>query len=55
MPIVVTPLSETDIQGAITTIQLAFVEDPYNLWVYDDRSKVDYLFLLRAFKCNHFK
>lgn len=40
MPIQVTPLTESDIQGAITTIQLAFADDPYNRWVYDDRSKV---------------
>jgi hypothetical protein len=40
MPIEVTRLEEADIEGAITTIQLAFAEDPYNQWVYDDRSKV---------------
>jgi len=38
--ILVTPLTAKDIDGAIDTIQLAFAEDPYNLWVYDDRSKV---------------
>jgi hypothetical protein len=43
MPIQVTRLTEPDVQGAITTIQLAFADDPYNLWVYDDRSKVDHL------------
>jgi len=36
----ITPLKEQDIQGGITTIQEAFANDPYNLWVYDDRSKV---------------
>ena len=41
MPIQVTPLTEPDIQGAITTIQLAFADDPYNRWVYNDRSKVN--------------
>jgi hypothetical protein len=51
MPLEVTPLSEADIQGAITTIQLAFAEDPYNLWVYDDRSKVNYLSLFKASSC----
>jgi hypothetical protein len=40
MPIEVSRLTEADIQGAITCIQLAFAEDPYNLWVYNDRSKV---------------
>jgi hypothetical protein len=43
MPIQVTSLTESDIQGAITTIQLAFADDPYNRWVYDDRSKVNSL------------
>ncbi|KAI9744783.1 MAG: hypothetical protein M1818_001708 [Claussenomyces sp. TS43310] len=41
MPIQVTPLTEADIPGAITTIQEAFASDPYNLWVYNDRSKID--------------
>jgi len=41
MAIKVTLLVEADIPGAITTIQEAFANDPYNLWVYDDRSKVD--------------
>lgn len=40
MPILVTPLTESDIPGAIACIQEAFQNDPYNLWVYDDRSKV---------------
>lgn len=38
----ISPLKEEDIQGAITTIQEAFANDPYNLWVYNDRSKVKY-------------
>lgn len=40
MGIVVSPMKEEDIDGAITTIQEAFATDPYNLWVYNDRSKV---------------
>jgi len=40
MPIQVTPISEADIPGAITCIQEAFANDPYNNWVYD-RTKVD--------------
>lgn len=50
MPIEVGRLTEADIQGAITTIQLAFAEDPYNLWVYDDRSKVICLFQSQNFR-----
>jgi hypothetical protein len=48
MPIQVTALTEPDIQGAITTIQLAFANDPYNRWVYDDRSKVNPLTLYNS-------
>jgi hypothetical protein len=33
-------MTERDIDGAIDTIQQAFAEDPYNNWVYPDRSKV---------------
>jgi len=33
-------MSEADIDGAIDTIQQAFAEDPYNKWIYPDRSKV---------------
>lgn len=40
MPIQVSALEVSDIPGAIDSIQLAFANDPYNLWVYDDRSKV---------------
>ncbi len=29
-----------DIDGAVETIQKAFAEDPYNRWIYDERSKV---------------
>ena len=50
MPIEVTRLTEADIQGAITTIQLAFADDPYNLWVYDDRSKVTCHFQSQNFR-----
>ncbi|KIV99446.1 uncharacterized protein PV09_08875 [Verruconis gallopava] len=38
MPLQVSPMKEEDIDGAIDTIQQAFAEDPYALWVYD-RSK----------------
>jgi len=40
MAIKISPLSETDIPGAIEAIQKAFAEDPYNLWVFNDRTKV---------------
>ena len=39
MPVIVSPMREEDIDGAITAIQQAFANDPYNLWVYNDRSK----------------
>jgi GNAT superfamily N-acetyltransferase len=35
-------MTEADIDGAIDTIQQAFAQDPYNLWIYPDRSKVWY-------------
>ncbi|KAL5347855.1 hypothetical protein ACLOAV_007265 [Pseudogymnoascus australis] len=41
MPIVVSPMREEDIDGGIRTIQEAFANDPYNLWIYNDRSKID--------------
>jgi hypothetical protein len=40
MTIEVTRMTEADIDGAIDTIQQAFADDPYNNWVYPDRSKV---------------
>lgn len=40
MPVEVTRMTEADIDGAIDTIQQAFADDPYNNWVYPDRSKV---------------
>jgi hypothetical protein len=40
MPIQVTRMTEADIDGAIDTIQQAFADDPYNKWIYPDRSKV---------------
>jgi hypothetical protein len=40
MPIEISPLKEADIPGAIDSIQQAFANDPYNLWVYSDRDKV---------------
>lgn len=39
MAIEVTRMTEADIDGAIDTIQQAFADDPYNKWVYPDRSK----------------
>lgn len=33
-------MTEADVDGAIDTIQQAFAEDPYNKWIYPDRSKV---------------
>lgn len=43
MPISISPITEADIPGAVTAIQQAFADDPYNLWVYNDRSKVSVL------------
>lgn len=40
MPVIISPMREEDIDGGITTIQEAFANDPYNLWVFNDRSKV---------------
>jgi hypothetical protein len=40
MPIEVSRMTEADIDGAIDTIQQAFANDPYNNWVFPDRSKV---------------
>ncbi|KAF1829110.1 acyl-CoA N-acyltransferase [Decorospora gaudefroyi] len=40
MSITVTRMTEADIDGAIDTIQKAFADDPYNNWVYPDRSKL---------------
>lgn len=42
MTIQISRIAEPDIPGAITAIQKAFAEDPYNLWVYNDRSKVGF-------------
>lgn len=36
----VTLMTEADIPGAIDAIQQAFTDDPYNKWIYNDRSKV---------------
>ncbi|KAF2111528.1 acetyltransferas-like protein [Lophiotrema nucula] len=41
MPIEVSRMTEADIDGAIDTIQEAFANDPYNQWVYPDRSKLN--------------
>lgn len=40
MTIQISRLTEADIAGSINAIQEAFADDPYNLWVYNDRSKV---------------
>jgi hypothetical protein len=47
MPISISPLSLEDIAGAVDAIQKAFSEDPYNLWVYNDRSKVSDRLMVR--------
>jgi hypothetical protein len=47
MPISISPLSLEDITGAVDAIQKAFSEDPYNLWVYNDRSKVSDRLMVR--------
>ncbi|KAK0113214.1 hypothetical protein ONS95_014909 [Cadophora gregata] len=41
MTIQISRLSEADISGAVTAIQQAFADDPYNLWVYSDRPKLN--------------
>ncbi|KAL3422878.1 GNAT family acetyltransferase [Phlyctema vagabunda] len=41
MAISVSPLTERDIPGAVTAIQTAFADDPYNLWVFNDRENLD--------------
>jgi len=41
MTIQISRLTEADIPGAVTAIQQAFADDPYNLWVYNDRSKLN--------------
>lgn len=48
MPVEITALTEADIPGAIDTIQQAFADDPYNRWVFNDRSKVRLCFLSHA-------
>ena len=40
MPVEITPMVEADIEGAIDCVQVAFADDPYNRWIFDDRSKV---------------
>lgn len=37
MPVQVTPITESDIPGAVTCIQQAFLHDPYNNWVFSPR------------------
>ena len=44
MFIKVSRMTEADIDGAIDTIQQAFADDPYNKWIYPDRSKVGFPF-----------
>ncbi|KAG4432665.1 hypothetical protein IFR05_011843 [Cadophora sp. M221] len=41
MTIQISRLTEADIPGAVTAIQQAFADDPYNLWVYNDRTKLN--------------
>ncbi|KAF7881599.1 uncharacterized protein EAF02_006287 [Botrytis sinoallii] len=41
MDFTISRLTEDDIPGAVNTIQEAFKEDPYNLWIYNDRSKLN--------------
>jgi len=41
MPITVSQITEPDIPGAVTCIQQAFKDDPYNNWVFD-RSTFSY-------------
>lgn len=36
MAIEVAPLTEADIPGAVEVIQLAFADDPYFKWVFDE-------------------
>ncbi|MCJ1411257.1 hypothetical protein MMC19_005345 [Ptychographa xylographoides] len=38
MPITITPITESDISGAIACIQQAFTDDPYNNWVFDRKT-----------------
>ena len=40
MTLEISLITEADIPGAIDAIQKAFANDPYNLWVYNDRTKV---------------
>lgn len=40
MTIKVSALTEADIPGAISAIQVAFAEDPYSLWIFSDRANV---------------
>ncbi|OBT54357.1 hypothetical protein VE04_07116 [Pseudogymnoascus sp. 24MN13] len=47
MPVVVSPMREEDIDGGIRTIQEAFANDPYNLWIFNDRSKASCIDLNR--------
>ncbi|KAI5863161.1 acyl-CoA N-acyltransferase [Durotheca rogersii] len=35
MAIIVSPMTEADIPGAVSAIQQAFADDPYNNWVFD--------------------
>ncbi|KAM3083667.1 hypothetical protein ACMFMG_002216 [Clarireedia jacksonii] len=41
MDIIISRITESDIPGAVNVIQEAFKEDPYNLWVFNDRSKLN--------------
>jgi hypothetical protein len=53
MAIEISLITEADIPGAIDAIQKAFADDPYNLWVYNDRSKVSVCFSLFVLNAGH--
>lgn len=40
MTFTISKLTEDDIPGAISAIQEAFKEDPYNLWIYNNQTRV---------------
>lgn len=40
MAIVVTPMTEADVDGAVDCVQKAFADDPYNRWVFNRRENV---------------
>jgi hypothetical protein len=55
MAVSISLITEADIAGAVTAIQQAFANDPYNLWVYNDRSKVSQPYsLMPIFTCRRY-